>query len=81
MNITKRAELRKLVWNLLSERNNEPLPRELIFNRGIDFPKYKITIEELVEDFFIDSKGQKWARVKEEFDEIDPKFIITHSCK
>ncbi len=46
------------------EENESPV--EIIYSRGIDFPKYKITFQELHEDFFIDSKGQKWARIKDD---------------
>ncbi len=69
MKVTKLAELKKTLGSLLSEPKNHDFPKQITFNRGIEFAKYKITIEEIDEDFFIDSKGQRWAKVKSEKDD------------
>ena len=37
-------------------------PQELIFCEGMGHPIYKFTIEQNVEDHFIDEKGQKWVK-------------------
>lgn len=38
------------------------LPCEFFFHEGFEKPKYKITIEAIQQDFFIDSNGVKWVR-------------------
>lgn len=48
----------------MKDTTSKTFPQEIIFNRGIEYPQYKITIEEVEEDFFVDSKGTKWMRVK-----------------
>ncbi len=65
MKISKLVELRKLIGHIFSDLSSQELPKVITYSRGIEFPKYKITIEEIEEDYFIDSKGQKWAKVKD----------------
>lgn len=64
MNVGNLAELRRKIGNILKENTQEKFPIKITFSRGIEYPKYKITIEEIEEDFFIDSKGVKWRKEK-----------------
>lgn len=72
MLITKTIDLRKIVAQIINDDKNGKFPQVITFSRGIEFPKYKITIEEIDEDFFVDSKGVKWIKAKDE-DEVDSK--------
>ena len=67
--ITKIAELKKRLGQIIKEIPDVNLPTILEFHEGMEFPKYRITIEALEEDFYIDAKGKKWKRVKEDEDE------------
>jgi hypothetical protein len=69
MLISKTIELKTLLAQLLKDRS-ATFPKVITFTRGINFPKYKITIEEIEEDFFIDSKGVKWIKAKAEDQDI-----------
>lgn len=62
MKVNKLSELKKTIGQLINDVNSRDFPKAITFNRGIEFPKYKITIEELEEDFFIDAKGNKWVK-------------------
>lgn len=72
MKINKLIDLKRTFGLMLknqSRSNSKGLstefPKEIIFSRGIEFPQYKITIEEIEDDYFIDAKGTKWMKVKE----------------
>ena len=69
MLITKTIELRKVVAQIINDDKSENFPKIITFSRGIEFPKFKITIEEIDEDFFIDSKGIKWVKAKNDVQE------------
>ena len=69
MNVLKLVELKKVIGQLISEESGGNFPKTVTFNRGIEYPKYKVTIEEIDEDYFVDSKGQKWAKVRSEDDD------------
>lgn len=64
MKVSKLAELKRSLGNIINNSSPSDFPKEIIFNRGIEFTKFKITIEEIEEDFFVDSKGIKWVKVK-----------------
>lgn len=64
MKVSNLSELRKVIIHIMKDTTSKTFPQEIIFNRGIEYPQYKITIEEVEEDFFVDSKGTKWMRVK-----------------
>ena len=66
MKVNTVAELKKAIGHIINGADNTEFPKEITFNRGIEFDKFKITIEVLEEDFFIDSKGKKWVKVKED---------------
>lgn len=63
--ISKLADLKRLIGHIINDVSEREFPQYITFNRGIEFPKYRITIEELEEDFFIDTKGSKWVKVKD----------------
>lgn len=65
MFLTKTIDLRNVIAKIINDDTSENFPKVITFSRGIEFPKYKITIEEIEEDFFVDSKGVKWAKVKD----------------
>lgn len=75
---TKSIELKKLIAQLVKDEKSGKFPQVITFSRGLEFPKFKITIEEINEDFFIDSKGFKWIKSKEEPVDHDMK---THTLK
>lgn len=65
MLLTKTVELKKFIAKLINDEKNGKFPKIITFSRGIEYSKFKITIEEIEEDFFIDSKGIKWIKAKE----------------
>ena len=42
----------------------DKFPLHLTYNEGMECPTFKITIEELEIDTYIDATGQKWKKVK-----------------
>ena len=69
MKVSKLSELTRAIKQLINDSQDEEYPKEVTYNRGIEYPKYRITIDEIEEDFFVDSKGQRWAKVKDEKDD------------
>lgn len=65
MKVTKLQELKKEIGDIISNAESMEFPVEIFYNRGIEHCQFKITIEEYEEDFFIDSKGTKWMKMKE----------------
>jgi len=65
MNISKLIDLKKVIGRLMTSKNSEELPVVITYNRGLEFTKYRITIEEIEEDFFVDSRGTKWMKMKD----------------
>lgn len=65
MKVTKLLELKSSIAKLINNSSASDFPKTIIFSRGIDFPQFKITIEVVEEDFFIDQKGVKWVRVND----------------
>lgn len=68
MKVSKLAELKRTLGQILNESSNGDFPKEITFSRGIEFPKYKITVEEIEEDFFVDKKGTRWVKDKKDED-------------
>ena len=66
MNFSNLGEFKLAISSILRKVDESENPLEIIYSRGIDFPKYKITFEELEEDTFVDAKGQRWARIKDD---------------
>lgn len=62
--VTTLVDLKKEVGRIVNEDTAE-FPAVITYNRGFEHKTFKITIEEHEEDFFIDSKGEKWMRVKD----------------
>lgn len=61
MRATTIGKLRTLVGKVLKDSKTK-YPLEIVYNRKIDTPKYKITIELYEEDVFIDANGCKWIK-------------------
>lgn len=66
MTISRLMDLKTEISHVLNDyaQQDYTLPHEIIYSRGFEHPRYKITIEEIDEDFFTDAKGQKWQKVK-----------------
>lgn len=73
MLLTKTIELKKVIAQLIKDEKSGKFPQVITFSRGLEYPKFKITIEEINEDFFIDSKGNKWVKAKEDESHPDVK--------
>jgi hypothetical protein len=66
--VKRLPDLKRLISGLVS-RSDEPLsegPISFIYQYSKEDSRYKITVELLEEDFYIDSKGRKWIRAKDE---------------
>lgn len=66
MKLSKLSELKRTMGQMVHDLNEGNFPKTINFSRGIEFPKFKITVELVEEDYFVDSKGQKWAKIREE---------------
>lgn len=66
MLLNKTVELKRAIAQIINDDKSEKFPQVITFSRGIEYPKFKITIEEIDEDFFVDSKGVKWVKAKDE---------------
>lgn len=64
LNVMKMIDLKNIICKLLGSKNDTEFPLTINYSRGIEHEKYKITIEKYEEDFFIDSKGAKWVKLK-----------------
>lgn len=62
MKVSKLAELKRTIAQVINDPNARDFPKVITFSRGIEFTKYKVTIEEIEEDFFVDSKGIRWVK-------------------
>lgn len=65
MKISNLLELKKEIGAIITNPESSEFPLEILYSRGIEHKQFKITIEESEHDFFIDSNGNKWARVKD----------------
>ncbi len=64
--VNKLSDLKRMIGHIINDTNEHEFPRVIHFNRGIEYKKFKVTIEEIDEDFFIDSKGSRWVKVKDD---------------
>lgn len=64
--VNKLSDLKRMIGQIINDTSEHDFPRIIHFNRGIEYQKYKVTIEEIDEDFFIDSKGSRWVKVKDD---------------
>lgn len=62
----KISQLKKQLNQCVNGSQDQELPILFFFLQEIGKPKYKITVEIIQEDHFVDSRGGKWMRVKEE---------------
>ncbi len=46
------------------EENPIPLPKSVFFRDGLSWPTFKITIEMMNDDTYIDEKGAVWKKIK-----------------
>lgn len=60
--ISKISELKRALSIALKATPDNELPLTYIFDEGMEFSKYKITLELIEQDSFIDKKGRKWVR-------------------
>lgn len=65
MKVSTIAELKRAIGKIINDTPEKELPKEITFNRGIEYSKYRITIQAIEEDFFVDSKGIRWKKMKE----------------
>ena len=61
MKFNNLSEFKKSLSQLLKD-TSDGTTKKIIYNRGLEYPKYQITIEEIEEDYFVDSKGVKWVK-------------------
>lgn len=60
-----KAELKKFLKDIMESDEIPKEPITLIFDQGIGFPQFKITVEAIDNPYFIDKNGQKWMKVNE----------------
>jgi len=63
--INQISVLKREITEVIRATPLEQLPKEFIFQENWTDPQYKITIEAMTSDIYIDSTGQKWVKVKE----------------
>lgn len=66
MEITKRSELQRKIKDAVEEDADMDLPLTLTYCEGFGFNKYEITIKMLEADTFIDSRGVKWVKARDQ---------------
>jgi len=59
--IKKMSHLKKEIKKIIEDEKTT-YPQEIFYHEGFEHTKYKITIEVIAQDYFIDSKGVKWIR-------------------
>lgn len=65
MKISRVSELNRKIKDAVIREKDLDFPLEYIFSRGMEFSSYKITIEKLDPDFYIDAMGRKWVRAND----------------
>lgn len=78
MKIEKISELYKVIKKIIdpesrsghfgrieSEKTCSDLPLVIDFCKGMEFDNFKITIENMEKDYYIDKNGTKWIRSEE----------------
>jgi len=63
--INRISELKKQITEVIRATPLNQLPKVFIFQENWPDPQYKITIEAVTSDIYIDENGQKWVKVKE----------------
>jgi hypothetical protein len=58
------ADLKRVLVSCIRTEEDNEFPKSITYSKGIEHPKYRITIEEIEDDFFVDSKGVKWIKVQ-----------------
>ena len=58
--------LKNYIADVVRTSHAAELPISILFHEAVNANKYKITIEVIEQEYFIDSKGIKWKRVKED---------------
>ena len=61
--IKKSGDLVRAIKRHVEDSDDCKFPAELWFHKGMEFPKFKVTIEMIETDTFVDSSGQKWKKV------------------
>jgi len=62
--LAKLSEVNRVVRNSLIRHEDKEFPVQVYFNQGIQFPRFKVTIEKEESDVYVDPSGQKWKKVK-----------------
>ena len=55
--------LNREIRKILKEYKTQKFPLIINYNEGMEYPKFKITIEKEDIDVYTDSKGQKWKKI------------------
>lgn len=63
--INQISELKRQITEVIRAVPLDQLPKEFIFQEYWTDPQYKITMEAITSDIYIDQTGQKWVKVKE----------------
>jgi len=63
--VSKKSEINKNIKELIFKTDPKNLPQSFVFDRGIGKTHYRLTVETIENNFFVDEHGQKWAKVKE----------------
>lgn len=58
------SELKRKITESLRVTPRDQLPHEFMFQESWADGQYKITIEAIPSDIYIDEKGQKWEKIK-----------------
>ena len=54
------SKIKKILQN--SPEDNLDFPQILSYCEGMGQPIFKISVDKIQEDFFVDDKGQKWVK-------------------
>ena len=63
--LSKTSELKKRIGDFVDQDEDERESKAIfLLDESLESTKFKITIEEIEQDFYIDKKGVKWVREK-----------------
>ena len=62
--ITKINELKSNITNCIRQESKNQFPMHFLYKDTLTAPLFKITVEIVEKDFFIDDRGIKWIREK-----------------
>lgn len=65
-NISSKQVLNRQIKDCLWDESPASFPVSFTFCEGLGHPTFRITVERLQDDFYIDSSGNKWVRVKDQ---------------